>query len=124
VLGKPDSYPPDPSLPICYLEVGDAVGEQVSFGGTWNVAYDVKMTVVLGAADLPREDAEERKLPFGDRFRAKFAPDPTLGGNCLDSHFIEAGNNFDIYREMDEEPPSVSYKLLVLEQTTASAAAE
>lgn len=125
MAGKPE---PMPSLaseyPLACVTVGDPVSTWMTYStnGTIASAYDVTVTVYLGTPDTPYEEAEDQKLPFADRFRALFAPDATLGGNCFECFMGSPQNNMETYREL-EEYPRLAQRLTVVEHTRVGAAA-
>ena len=122
VRGRPQSMPShDGEYPFNYFEVGDPLGQQLTFA--WRAdAYDITITHVLGLPSMDPETAQIEKTKWADRYRAAFSGDNTLGGNCFDSLFREGTNNLDIYTET-EENPTLTYKLLIVEHTLDSSAA-
>ena len=122
-LGKPEPIPPT-LLPLIFLQLDDSREERLSNGpdGIVHEKYKIYITLVLGEKGTSYKKAAGDAVPFYDRMRAKFTPDPTLVGLCWWSHLSEARTNLRDFRDKQEEP-IIGWVLDVTEERRASEAA-
>lgn len=87
------------------------------------VEYDVRITVVVGSKNASEADAIARAMALWDRFRAKFAPDWTLGSTIFNADLLPVpADNVDTFRQLGQ-PPIFQPTLHIQDERTANQAA-
>jgi hypothetical protein len=125
--GMPASMPDlITSYPMVVLDATPGSFEPYTFeasgtGKGW-FRYDIFITLYLGAKDQQEQRAQAMMLPYPDRFRAKFAPDRTLGGLAWDAVLSEPRDNLPTFITAGEYP-FVGWRLRVIENVQINAAA-
>jgi hypothetical protein len=122
-LGRPEPFPVT-LFPLIFLQIDESREERLSCGPDAIVHenYKIYITLVLGEKGTSYKRAAGDAVPFYDRLRAAFAPDPTLGGVCWTSNLSEARTNLRDFRDKQEEP-IIGWQLDITEERSASEAA-
>lgn len=123
-VGHPDQDPlPESDLPMLIVGAPQPQWRPMTLTaggeGLLEATYPVNMLVIMGRADMPQRDAQAQQAAYADRFRAKFSPDPTLGGLVAYSDLTEGVDNLDAgeganYRVL-KQLPQMAFRLMVTE---------